>query len=125
MKKSLIVIIIVILASCGKEDVDRVPTIPDYVGTYNNTTGDTAYVYETEIDGMINIRWCAMGNAAKINFDSTRILPDLTFTDNQLVEYFGLKTSIGSGSFGGNTLQFHFVVDGNGHIDFDGIKKTP
>lgn len=111
---------------CSKEKAGlRDTDTPDYIGTYTSVSGDTAYVYTTEVEGMINIRWCAIGNAAKISFDSTMVFPDRTFTNNQLVDYFGEKTSIGSGAFGTNTTSFHFVVDGNGHIDFEGIKKTP
>lgn len=123
MKYFLLVAIIFSFISCKKES-NVLPVVEDsYVGTYTSVSGDTAYVTMSEDTNYTVIRWCAIGNQAKINFDSVRVVPDLTFTVNQSVEYFGEKTGIGSGSFSENAVSFNFVVGGNGNISFSGIKK--
>lgn len=123
MKYILILAVAFAFLSCKKE-TNRISIIENsYEGVYTSVSGDTAYVSISEDTTYTVIRWCAIGNQAKINFDSVRVVPDLTFTVNQSVEYFGEKTGIGSGRFSENAISFNFVVDGNGHISFDGIKK--
>jgi len=122
-----IIPILVIIASCSKAPVQRpIETVPFqlYLGTYTSVTGDTAIVNKTEDSTIISIYWAANGNRAKITFDSVRILPNYTFTDNETVTYQGLNKAIGSGKFVNNSVDFKFTLLGNGSGDiiFNGIK---
>lgn len=118
MKKIFTALSIFMIVSCSKNVADQTnaPT-----GVYNSTSLDTAFVTNGN-GGIIKIRWASLGTGAKINFDSVKLNPDLSFTCNQIVQYFGSVRAIGSGQFGQNTLSFHFVVDG-GHVNFTGIKQ--
>lgn len=125
MKK--IIPILIVIASCSKADVGRpsetVPYKP-YLGTYISVGNDTVIVSKTEDSTIISIYWAAVGHQAKITFDSVRILPNYTFTDNETVTYQGLNKSIGTGKFVDNTVDFKFSILGNGAGDviFKGIK---
>ena len=88
MRKLIVILLIGIsLYSCKKGSDGVVPVVPPpYIGTYTSTTGDTAY-FSQNGETYTKIRWCAMGNQAKINIDSVLVFPDNTFTVNQLVWY--------------------------------------
>lgn len=124
--RKLIVILLVgnFWLSCKKSDVPRETVVPPpYIGTYTSTTGDTAYFSENG-ETYTKIRWCAMGNQAKINIDSVLVFPDNTFTVNQYVWYDSRwETMVGTGSFGTNTSQFNFVLNTTGRITFSGVKR--
>ena len=123
--KQLIVLVAVLFCLSCKKDVPRegLPLVPDYIGTYTSTTGDTAY-FSQNGETYTKIRWCAMGNQAKINIDSVLVFPDNTFTVNQLVWYNNRWEGInGTGSFGTNASQFRFVLISGGIITFSGIKR--
>lgn len=124
MKKLMLLVLIVSLYACKKGDKGEVvPLVPDYIGTYTSTAGDTAYFSENG-ETYTKIRWCAMGNQAKINIDSVLVFPDNTFTVNQLVWYNNRWEGInGTGSFGTNASQFRFVLISGGIITFSGIKR--
>jgi hypothetical protein len=128
MKYALYLLLPIIFLSCSKPNDsiqnETVPEPPAYIGVYNQVNGDTAYVSQTSTTGMVKIRWASLGTAAKIMFDSVRVAADNSFTVNQKVEYFGTVPAIGSGSFGNNTIAFHFVIESNGHIVFSGIKSN-
>lgn len=122
MKTVLSIILSIFILSCGKDTpTPNSPTItPDYVGTYNSLSGDTAYVTEGLAD-IINIRWAARSGTSVL-FDSVKIAADLTFTDNELVEFGTIRHSLGTGYFLPNTVYFKFVLDNNAQIIFNGIK---
>jgi len=125
MRKLIVILLIGIsLYSCKKGSDGVVPVVPPpYIGTYTSTTGDTAY-FSQNGETYTKIRWCAMGNQAKINIDSVLVFPDNTFTVNQLVWYDSRwETMVGSGSFGTNTSRFNFVLHTTARIDFEGIKR--
>ena len=125
MRKLIVILLIGIsLYSCKKGSDGVVPVVPpSYIGTYTSTTGDTAY-FSQNGETYTKIRWCAMGNQAKINIDSVLVFPDNTFTVNQLVWYDSRwETMVGSGSFGTNTSRFNFVLHTTARIDFEGIKR--
>jgi hypothetical protein len=123
MKLLIAILICFTVFSCSKVDTPTPNTpssISSYVGTYNSTSGDTAYVTEGVLD-IINIRWAARsGNS--ITFDSVKISDDFTFTDNELVEFGAVRHSLGTGYFLSNTVYFKFVLDNNAQIIFNGIK---
>jgi len=124
MKKLMLLVLIVSLYAC-KKDVPRetLPLVPDYIGTYTSTSGDTAYISQNG-ETYTKIRWCAMGNSGKINIDSVLVFPDNTFTVNQYVWYDSRwETMVGTGSFGTNTSQFNFVLNTTGRITFSGVKR--
>lgn len=123
-----IIPLLIVIASCSKQSVQRpnaTPTYQPYLGTYTSIRGDTAIVNKTEDSAIISIYWAAIGNQAKITFDSVRILPNQTFTDNETVDYFGNRSSIGSGKFLNNTLDFKFTMNGSygGDVIFNGVKQ--
>lgn len=120
----MLLVLIVSLYACKKGDKGEVvPLVPDYIGTYTSTAGDTAYISQNG-ETYTKIRWCAMGNQAKINIDSVLVFPDNTFTVNQLVWYNNRWEGInGTGSFGTNASQFRFVLISGGIITFSGIKR--
>ena len=122
MKSLITLLIAVSFMSCSKDTpTPNIPTVtPSYVGTYNSTSGDTAYVTEGVLD-IINIRWAARSGTV-ILFDSVKISADLTFTDNELVEFGTVRHSLGTGYFLPNTVYFKFVLDNNAQIIFNGIK---
>jgi hypothetical protein len=115
-----LMIITLYLLSCSKSD-NIIPDEPDYYGTYTSTGGDTAYLSSNNT--YLKIRWCALGNSGKINFDSVKLNNDNTFTVNQWITYGGGQSAIGSGIIANNTVQFNFTIGGNGHINFSGIKR--
>lgn len=126
MKTIALILIITSFISCKKDEAARVvnPQTPSYYATYTNTSGDTAYV--TDIDESIysSIRWCQMGNGGKYTFDSVVIAAqDSSITVNQLIFYNGaMNPVVGTGQFGTNTLNFHFVIAG-GDLYFSGVKR--
>jgi len=125
MRKLIVILLIGIsLYSCKKGSDGVVPVVPPpYIGTYTSTTGDTAYFSENG-ETYTKIRWCAMGNQAKISIDSVLVFPDNTFTVNKLVWYNNRWEGInGTGSFGTNASQFRFVLISGGIITFSGIKR--
>jgi len=126
MKK--IIPILVVIASCSKASVQRptvTPPYQPYLGTYTSIHGDTAIVNKTEDSTIISIYWAGLGNQAKITFDSVKVLPTQTFTDNETVYYYGNRNSIGSGKFLNNTLDFKFTMNGSmgGDVIFNGVKQ--
>jgi|JI10StandDraft_1071094.scaffolds.fasta_scaffold528333_2 hypothetical protein len=120
--KKIIIIISIFLLSCNKENrPENVIITPSYVGVYNSNAGDTSYVSVT--DNYATIRWAALsGNT--ITFDSVLVATDLTFTNNEYVDFGGLRHSLGTGDFiPSNTMYFKFVLDNNATIIFNGIKQ--
>lgn len=124
MKKLISVLIAaIVIVSCTKESA-REMEVPSYVGVYHSTDSDTSYI--THMEGSrVSIKWAVIpAFHPRIVFDSVYVGQDLTFTVNQFVEHDGeIKKAIGTGSFVGNTINYHFVLDGNGHIYFDGVKQ--
>ncbi len=122
MKKILTLLTIVfILLSCKKEDTPE-PVIPDYYGTYYSSKNDTVIVSQNK-GNYIKISWHPYGyKYGGILFDSVIIAPNRTFTDNETAYFFGNQHTIGTGSFGANTIDFHFIIDG-GDIFFSGVKQ--
>jgi hypothetical protein len=126
MKKYIPLLIITIaLYSCSKntDNITPIITEPSYIGEYNAINGDTLFVSKVN-DTFTKITWCYIGNFRLI-FDSVKVADhDLSFTDNEYTLYDNQqKQSIGTGNFGNNTALLHFVVDGNVHVRFDGIKR--
>lgn len=128
--KTLIIALVASLSilSCTKENQQRVNEVPDYIGEYNSAKGDTAFVSQN--GEFIKIEWNVKFRAQRWVFDSVRVHSDSTLTDNEYIRlekagipYFEILSSVGSGKFGKNTLQFHFMVDGNRNAKFEGIKK--
>ncbi len=124
MKSLTFVIAIMLCISCNKQSTSssqfRNPAA-EYVGIYNSINGDSVWV-STVDDNYVKIIWSA-DPSIKIMFDSVKVNTDLTFTDNETVEYFGLNHSIGSGKFVNNKLDFSFtLLPSNGDVIFSGIK---
>lgn len=128
----LITVIILLAYSCSKPNDsiqnDIEPPIPNWVGEYHSAAGDSAFVSQNGT--YCKIEWAGNGNLTRLAFDSVNISNDLSFTDNEITRrtiytppYFQDITCIGTGSFATNTVSFHFVIAGGGHIFFSGIKK--
>src|SRR5258708_36135949 len=112
MKTILFLFIISTFAACSKSS-DRINTIPDYIGIYNSSHNDTAYVSQVA-DNILKIRYAAPGVGAKIVFNSIHLNADMTFTCNEQVDYAypGGVPAIGIGSFGQNIIQFDIALNG-------------
>jgi len=122
MKTIITAIAIMVLYSCSKDNVSRPDSEnPNYIGVYNSNAGDTSYV--TLNGNYASIRWAALsGNT--ITFDSVLVSADFTFTDNEYVDFGGIRHSLGTGDFiPSNTMYFKFVLDNNATIIFNGIKQ--
>lgn len=122
-----IIPLLIVIASCSKQSVQRpnvTPPYQPYLGVYNSTNGAITEVTKTEDSTLIVIHWKAL-NGADITFDSVRISPNQTFTDNETVDYFGNRNSIGSGKFLNNILDFKFTMNGSygGDVIFNGVKQ--
>jgi hypothetical protein len=129
--KTLIIALVasLFILSCSKEGSRSNNEIPAYIGEYNSTKGDTAFVSQN--GEYLNIEWNAKDGGYRWKFDSVRVHQDLTISDNEKIgivihtpPYYQWVTSVGTGAFGTNTLQFYFVVDGNRHLKFEGIKRN-
>lgn len=122
--KILIAILItsVTIFSCSKENARERET-PAYSGIYHTTGSAKDTVYVTHQEGSrATIRWASFGTGAKIVFDSVIVAQDLTFTVNEIADYYDYH-SVGTGSFGTNTISFNIVMNGNAHIVFSGVKQ--
>jgi len=121
-------VFILCLSSCKKSNSspNPSPTSPDYVGTYINNSAqfrDTSYVTVVSAN-LIRINWRAKSGVGKFDFDSVVVLPNLSFTDNELLDSYGvIHHSVGSGQFLPQTMNFNFLLDGSARIIFDGIKQ--
>lgn len=126
MKTLLSVLIAgIVLISCSKE-AEKISQLSEHFGMYIATNGDSATVSQGN-DGMIKI-WYADKNpvAFRGGFDSIRVNSDLTFLCNEYTTNNTNKTytTVGTGSFGAGTLDFHFSIGANiGGIRFTGVKK--
>lgn len=128
--KTIITILsaIIIFYSCSPERIEENEPLPAYLGEYLSASGDTSFVSENGT--YTRIEWSPKNRNERLVFDSVVVNADLTFTDNEKVTktiytppYSETVTNVGTGSFGSNTLQFNFVLDG-GHISFSGVKAN-
>lgn len=127
--------IILLTYSCSKPNDsiqnDTEPVIPNWVGEYHSTSGDSAFVSQNGT--YCKIEWSPIGVGHRLIFDSVRVSGDLTFTDNEITQNYTYNlsppfyedvTAIGSGRFSSNKIDFQIIVYGSGHINFSGIKKN-
>lgn len=124
----LLILTTIIFLSCSKsETLNKVN--PTYVGTYLSTSGDTVQVSQN--NSFMKIELAFNGNTSHLVFDSVTVSNDLTFTDNETIgqviytpPYYQYVSSTGSGNFSSNAVNFHFIINSNGHIIYSGIKTN-
>lgn len=122
MKKVLLLLITIsLLISCKKENARPTTEDPIYYGTYLSTLGDTLYV--SSGNGIYTQFQLSPKNEPnnRILFDSVKVNIDNSFTDNEQVYLFGQYSSIGTGSFGTNTVHLNFNI-GGGTLIYNGVK---
>jgi len=130
MKQLIILSVLVILFSCSRSsNTDRQNNLSKYYGIYNSSDGDTMEL--TAGNGSYTIFRRAIKNVGtRMICDSVLINEDGSFTDNEIAkirsgssDIYYYSTSVGSGSFGTNTIDLYFVLDGAGHFRFNGVKR--
>lgn len=154
MKAILIIITAILVLSCKKDTPVNNNNEPSYIGVYTSTHFDTVkvtqngdylkFVFSNYISEHTPVPPPTIPNpigSSEQNsirsFDSIRVVPDLTFTNNEIEDVYSFCTgtivplcspssyterAIGIGSFGNNVMQFHIVLDAGGIFDFSGVK---
>ncbi len=129
--KQLIIILMsaLFIASCTPERIEENEPPPSWIGTYNAPNGDTTFVSENGT--YAKLEWGPKNNTGRFIFDSVMVHSNLTFTDNESITvklftppYQEVVTSVGSGTFETNSMQFTFIIDGGGTISFTGVKSN-
>jgi hypothetical protein len=131
--KYILILLPILLIACSKPsdsiEKEPVPDIPAWVGTYNQSNGDTAFV---SVNGTYcKIEWSPKDVGYRLVFDSVRVASDLTFTTNETTRnklytppWFEDVTATGVGNFHTNNVDFEFIIHSSGHINFSGIKTN-
>jgi hypothetical protein len=119
----LILAATVLFFSCSKESQREQEAVPAYIGVYHSASLDTSYVTQKE-GARVSIKWAIKPIVSpRIVFDSVYVNDDLTFTVNQFVNHGGqIKKAIGTGLFVNNTIKYHFIMNTDEHVIYEGVK---
>jgi len=128
-----LILLPILLIACSKPtdsiENNPEPAIPQWVGEYHSTAGDTAFISTN--GSYCKIEWSPKGFGYRLAFDSVRVAENLTFTTNEITRnklynppYFEDVTAVGDGKFQTNKVDFHIVIYSSGHIYFSGIKTN-